>query len=70
MCNGKPGERPQYTKGYYSAFVIDPLGNNIEAMCWDSLFMKTMIAIPTISAGFLGALGAVVGVGLLKYLNW
>ena len=28
--NGKPGERPQYAKGYYAAFVIDPLGNNIE----------------------------------------
>lgn len=30
-CNGKPGERP-YHPGYYAAFVIDPDGNNIEAV--------------------------------------
>jgi predicted lactoylglutathione lyase len=28
--NGKPGERPTYHPGYYSAFVLDPDGNNIE----------------------------------------
>jgi catechol 2,3-dioxygenase-like lactoylglutathione lyase family enzyme len=28
--NGKPGERPVYHPGYYSAFVLDPDGNNIE----------------------------------------
>jgi lactoylglutathione lyase len=29
--NGKPGERP-YHPGYYACFVIDPDGNNIEAV--------------------------------------
>lgn len=29
--NGKPGER-KYHPGYYAAFVIDPDGNNIEAV--------------------------------------
>lgn len=29
--NGGPGERP-YHPGYYAAFVIDPDGNNIEAV--------------------------------------
>lgn len=29
--NGKPGER-SYHPGYYAAFVIDPDGNNIEAV--------------------------------------
>lgn len=29
--NGKPGERP-YHPSYYAAFVIDPDGNNIEAV--------------------------------------
>jgi len=29
--NGKPGARP-YHAGYYAAFVIDPDGNNIEAV--------------------------------------
>jgi catechol 2,3-dioxygenase-like lactoylglutathione lyase family enzyme len=28
--NGKPGERPVYHPGYYSAFALDPDGNNIE----------------------------------------
>ena len=31
--NGKPGLRPQYHKDYYGAFVLDPDGNNIEAVC-------------------------------------
>lgn len=30
--NGKPGERPAYHPGYYAAFVIDPDGNNVEAV--------------------------------------
>lgn len=29
--NGKPGER-HYHPGYYAAFVLDPDGNNIEAV--------------------------------------
>jgi catechol 2,3-dioxygenase-like lactoylglutathione lyase family enzyme len=28
--NGPPGERPIYHRGYYSAYVLDPDGNNIE----------------------------------------
>jgi predicted lactoylglutathione lyase len=28
--NGMPGERPVYHPGYYSAFVLDPDGNNVE----------------------------------------
>lgn len=30
--NGAPGERSQYHPGYYGAFVLDPDGNNIEAV--------------------------------------
>ena len=30
--NGAPGERAQYHPGYYAAFVLDPDGNNIEAV--------------------------------------
>jgi catechol 2,3-dioxygenase-like lactoylglutathione lyase family enzyme len=30
--NGKPGERPHYHPGYYAAFLLDPDGNNIEAV--------------------------------------
>ena len=29
--NGQPGERP-YHPGYYAAFLLDPDGNNIEAV--------------------------------------
>jgi catechol 2,3-dioxygenase-like lactoylglutathione lyase family enzyme len=29
---GEPGLRPQYSEGYYGAFVLDPDGNNIEAV--------------------------------------
>ena len=31
--NGPPGPRPQYHPGYYAAFVFDPDGHNIEAVC-------------------------------------
>ena len=30
--NGAPGERPNYHPGYYAAFLLDPDGNNIEAV--------------------------------------
>ncbi|RZJ30402.1 MAG: VOC family protein [Brevundimonas sp.] len=30
--NGAPGERKIYHPGYYAAFVLDPDGNNIEAV--------------------------------------
>jgi catechol 2,3-dioxygenase-like lactoylglutathione lyase family enzyme len=33
--NGAPGYRPQYHRGYYGAFVIDPDGNNVEAVFHD-----------------------------------
>jgi catechol 2,3-dioxygenase-like lactoylglutathione lyase family enzyme len=31
--NGAPGPRPIYHPGYYGAFVLDPDGNNVEAVC-------------------------------------
>jgi catechol 2,3-dioxygenase-like lactoylglutathione lyase family enzyme len=31
--NGKPGPRPQYHERYYAAYVLDPDGNNVEAVC-------------------------------------
>jgi catechol 2,3-dioxygenase-like lactoylglutathione lyase family enzyme len=33
--NGPPGLRPHYHPGYYSAFVLDPDGHNIEAVYHD-----------------------------------
>jgi len=31
--NGPPGLRPRYHRDYYGAFVLDPDGHNIEAVC-------------------------------------
>lgn len=31
--NGRPGLRPLYSPHYYGAFVLDPDGYNIEAVC-------------------------------------
>jgi len=31
--NGAPGPRPHYHANYYGAFVLDPDGHNIEAVC-------------------------------------
>jgi catechol 2,3-dioxygenase-like lactoylglutathione lyase family enzyme len=31
--NGAPGLRPHYHSNYYGAFVLDPDGHNIEAVC-------------------------------------
>lgn len=63
--NGEPGER-QYVKGYYAAFVIDPVGNNIEVMYWSPWWMKAFESAPY-------ALAALTGAGLsyaaAKYLG-
>jgi catechol 2,3-dioxygenase-like lactoylglutathione lyase family enzyme len=34
--NGAPGLRPHYHEHYYGAFVFDPDGHNIEAVCHDA----------------------------------
>ena len=31
--NGKPGLRADYSPTYYAAFLTDPDGNNVEAVC-------------------------------------
>jgi len=31
--NGKPGPRPRYDANYYAAYVIDPDGHVVEAVC-------------------------------------
>lgn len=33
--NGAPGPRPHYHEHYYGAFVLDPDGHNVEAVCHD-----------------------------------
>lgn len=34
--NGPPGPRPMYHADYYGAFVHDPDGHNIEAVCHEA----------------------------------
>ena len=33
--NGGAGPRPNYSPTYYGAFVLDPDGHNIEAVCFE-----------------------------------
>ena len=33
--NGAPGLRPHYGPSYYAAFLYDPDGANIEAVCYE-----------------------------------
>jgi catechol 2,3-dioxygenase-like lactoylglutathione lyase family enzyme len=35
--NGAPGPRPQYHAGYYAAYLLDPDGNNEEAVLHERL---------------------------------
>jgi catechol 2,3-dioxygenase-like lactoylglutathione lyase family enzyme len=35
--NGPPGLRPHYHANYYAAFVIDPDGHNMEAVCHEPM---------------------------------
>jgi catechol 2,3-dioxygenase-like lactoylglutathione lyase family enzyme len=34
--NGAPGIRAKYDAGYYAAYVLDPDGNNVEAVCHEA----------------------------------
>ena len=34
--NGAPGLRPNYHANYYGAYVLDPDGHNIEAVCQEA----------------------------------
>lgn len=64
--NGKPDER-QYTAGYYAAYVIDPLGNNIELAHWSPLWLKLFKSLPLLGTGLVGAAASV---GIAKYLGY
>lgn len=35
--NGEPGTRPEYGESYFGAFVLDPDGNNVEAVTYQEL---------------------------------
>lgn len=33
-CEGEPGRRPHYGDNYYAAYVRDPDGNKLQAVCY------------------------------------
>ncbi len=35
MCEGEPGLRPHYGPNYYAAYVRDPDGNKLQAVCYE-----------------------------------
>ena len=37
QSDGEPGLRPQYHGDYYGAFLVDPAGNRVEAVCHASV---------------------------------
>ncbi|KDR72802.1 hypothetical protein GALMADRAFT_73233 [Galerina marginata CBS 339.88] len=67
-CNGPPGVRPEYLSIYYGAFVLDPEGRNIEAVCIKPAFL----AEPWGVVGWLATSGilAAVGSGVAKWQGW
>ncbi len=36
-CAGKPGPRPDYGENYYAAYVRDPDGNKLQAVCYGAI---------------------------------
>lgn len=63
--NGPPGLRPQYHADYYGAFVIDPDGHNIEAVCHKPASLATAAAEAEEGAAAESAESAVTGEAVL-----
>jgi hypothetical protein len=65
VSNGEPGER-DYTKGYYAAYVYDPLGNNIEVVHYNPLWLQALTSAPYVLTAVAGAGLAVAATMLSK----
>ena len=68
LSNGAPGLRPQYCQTYYAAYMLDPEGRNIEAVCskpailaepWGYVGWGTTVLL---GGGAVGLFG--------KYMGW
>jgi catechol 2,3-dioxygenase-like lactoylglutathione lyase family enzyme len=44
--NGAPGVRAEYSDTYYAAYVLDPNGNNIEAVCHGETAAHKGLSLP------------------------
>ncbi|KAF8907081.1 Glyoxalase/Bleomycin resistance protein/Dihydroxybiphenyl dioxygenase [Gymnopilus junonius] len=66
--NGKPGLRPEYFATYYGAFVLDPEGRNIEAVCLKPGFLAEPLGV----TGWLtvASVLAAIGSGAAYYAGW
>jgi hypothetical protein len=58
--NGEPGVREKYSKDYYAAYVLDPLGNNIEAVYFAPLWLRALKAAPWLLTGLAGGIAGYV----------
>ncbi|KXX76599.1 hypothetical protein MMYC01_208439 [Madurella mycetomatis] len=67
--NGEPGER-SYAKGYYAAFVLDPLGNNIEAVYYKPYWLQVASSMPTVLSMLFGAVVSHLVWGYAKRTGW
>ncbi|KAH6905566.1 glyoxalase/bleomycin resistance protein/dioxygenase [Coprinopsis sp. MPI-PUGE-AT-0042] len=63
-CNGPPGPRPQYFFTYYGAFILDPEGRNIEAVCLKPGFWAEEWSWPV-----WGLFTSLIAVGIAYYFN-
>ena len=58
-CNGPPGLRQEYFATYYGAFVLDPDGRNIEAVCMKPGFWAEPWGV--VGWSFVGLVGGAAG---------
>lgn len=68
--NGEPGERPEYVKGYYAAFVLDPLGNNVEVVYFNPWWVQALKAARGVTTILLGAVAGHFALGFAKKAGW
>jgi hypothetical protein len=68
--NGEPGERPQYAKGYYAAFVLDPMGNNVEVVYFNPWWLQLIKAAPGVLFTVFGAVAGHFAMRWARNAGW
>ncbi|KAF8966728.1 Glyoxalase/Bleomycin resistance protein/Dihydroxybiphenyl dioxygenase [Flammula alnicola] len=67
-CNGPPGLRPEYFATYYGAFVLDPEGRNIEAVCMKPGFLAEEWGL--VGCGAAALVVSAIGYGVAHCASW
>ncbi len=67
---GKPGERPEYVEGYYAAFVLDPLGNNVVAFHFSPVWMLAKMAAKKYGVYFGAVAVGLAGLAVYRFSGW